>query len=315
MDNNLSVARPKLPIFNCNKELLEVDWSSVLTMCFVNGQSDKRRISRAARSLDFGVKVEFTTKDQFYGMQHFNSFRGNFDEECSKRAKRSLANVIDFIWMTGNEIQQTLGKPTLGGIRGRRSKFGYPFCEMFGCRKSPEFEAVTVSHMMLTGKDDENNCLPHVDKLNDTVCAHSKTLSMNAMLFDSMNLHLLQVMCNFRKVGNNHILGKIDTRMTINNMEQCLQKLYMNCALFFSNSDDQCTGSQINRDRSFTSDPTDPSNFFLSDDMKFENVKICEGYKDALDVIRLMIGTSRELSMSGCLSAIMPFANNCCTTS
>jgi len=309
MDDDLSVARPKSPIFNRNEELLEVDWSSVLTMCFVNGQSDKRRISRAARSLDFGVKVEFTTKNQFYGMQHFNSFRGNFDEECSKRAKKSLANVIDFIWMTGNEIQQTLGKPTLGGIRGRRSKFGYPFCEMFGCRKSPEFEAVTVSHMILTGKDDENNCLPHVDKLNDTVYAYSKTLSMNVMLFDSMNLHLLQVICNFRKVGDNHILGKSDTRIIINNIEQYLQKLSMNYASFFSNADDQYTGLKINRDRSFTSDPTDLSDFFLSDDMKFENIKICEGYEDTLDVIRPMIGTSRELSMSGFLSAIVPFAD------
>ena len=91
---------------------------------------------------------------------------------------------------------------------------------MFGCQKSPEFEAVTVSHMTLTGKDDENNCLPHEDKLNDTVHACSKTLSMNAMLFDSMNLHLLQVTCNFQKVGENHILGKSDTRMIINNTKQ-----------------------------------------------------------------------------------------------
>ena len=125
------------------------------------------------------------------------------------KAKKSLADIIDFIWIAGKEIQQGLKKPPPGGMFQRKHLFRLKVANMFGCRKEPEFESITVVHTIMERKTHVNShCSPHLDTLNDTMHPCCKTPAMNVMLSEDKDsgecdLHFLQVLCNFRRVGKN----------------------------------------------------------------------------------------------------------------
>ena len=64
--------------------------------------------------LEFGVKAELETSDCIpsYGGKVFSD-----NDNVTRLAKKSLANIVDYIWDVSNIIQGRISKTPLGGCR------------------------------------------------------------------------------------------------------------------------------------------------------------------------------------------------------
>ena len=106
---------------------------------------------------------------------------------------QTLANVVDFVWLTCAKMQKEASLPPMGGNFIWRSDCGAKVATLLGCSFS-KFKAVTVSCMLLL--PNSGHCEEHTDMLSDLLCAHSKMGSLNTVMVDSKNnLCLLQEIC------------------------------------------------------------------------------------------------------------------------
>ena len=301
LNDNLSVLRMNSNIVLQQTSSLSADWTATLMMCKTHGNPDDRRRDCESVSLEFGVKPELSS--EVCGENHFEPSQC-FAGKWPVKAKRSLANIIDFIWIAGKEIQQGLKKPPLGGMFRRKRRFGLKVARMFGCKKEPEFESMTVVHTIMERKTHVNShCSPHLDTLNDTMCPHCETLAMNVMLSEDKDsgecdLHFLQVLCDFRRVGKNVLEHKDHIPLMTKNVKSHLTKVSKECSEVFDCSVQPSKLSQC-------LDPTDLTDFHLSSEMKFEDHLLCEDSALTTQALKTMIGPSRELSLSGYLSPLL----------
>ena len=289
---------------------LHADFSSLMNLCLKKGTTDvNRRKESTSMVLEFGVKAELETAD-FIPSYGGNVFSDN--DNVTRLAKQSLANIVDYIWDVSNIIQGRISKTPLGGCRFRNNKYGSILRRIIGCSKS-QFESVTVSHMLLFPK--ASQCLPHVDKLNDEVYAYSKTACMDIVLEDDYKqIHLLQIICNFRSaVRNRCSVGRIDEYKAIcrhfkdyhGHLSASLREKYI-----FNYK-----GKYLHK-TGFCDQPVDLSDFFLDADLPFEkNVPILnENTKKENQIYQnllfLTIGTSRVLSMSGFIDPLYQSTND-----
>ena len=162
---------------------------------------------------------------------------------------------------------------------------------MFGCRKEPEFESMTVVHTILERKMRVNShCSPHLDTLNDTMYPYCKTLAMNVMLSENKDseegdLHFLQVLCNFRNVGKNILDCKEHIHLTTKNIESHLNKVsQIHCQVF------ECSVQPS--ELSHCLDPTDLIDFHLSSEMNFKDHLLCEDSTLTIKALKTMIAVS-----------------------
>ena len=171
---------------------------------------------------------------------------------------QTLANVVDFVWLTCAEMQKEASLPPMGGNSIRRSNCGAKVATLLGCSVS-EFEAVTVSCMLLSQKS--GHCKEHTDMLNDSLYAYSKTGSLNTVMVDSKNdLYLLQVICNFRKNGG----SSFDPTAVIHNFRSYHQNLQRDYARAFAST----SGG------TFIRNPSDLTSFYLDKHVLYDNKRL-----------------------------------------
>ena len=275
----LSVARSFSDIFRRNELVLKGDLMALLRHCATCGEvDDSRRDGLFARVMDFGVKPELGT---IYGKKFFAT-NECYDIAEMNMIRQTLANVVDFVWLTCAEMQKEAHVPPMGGNVTRRKKCGSKLANLLGCCSS-EFEAVTVACMLLS--HNTGNCKPHTDMLNDSLYAYSKTGTLNTVMIDSNNnLHMLQVICNFRKNGG----SPFDPSAVIQNFRAYHQNLQRDYARAFAST----TGG------TFIRNPSDLSTFFLDKNVSHSMKRLSANNETRAEIISLTIGTSRTLSCS-----------------
>ena len=129
----------------------------------------------------------------FHGSQNFSSM---LDDIQRLTVKQLLANAIDHIWLTANDIQKDLQRNPLG-MDVPRLICGRRVGDIFGCVHS-QFECITLVVMPLTFSD-SGQCEKHKDKMNDILPACRKTACMSVVFRGRGDvLHLFQTICNFR---------------------------------------------------------------------------------------------------------------------
>ena len=148
-------------------------------------------MGRLQEVMDIGVKPELGTicKNKF--------FKAN--ESCNatqmNMIRQTLANVVDFVWLTCAEMQKEASLPPMGGNLICCRDYGAKVAKLLGCSFS-KFEAVTVTCMLLS--PNAGHCKEHTGMLNDLLHACSKTGTSNTVMVDSnSNLHMPQVMYDF----------------------------------------------------------------------------------------------------------------------
>ena len=219
-----------------NKLPLQCDWLSIISFCSIHGKpgnhEDERRKTDFSRSVDIGVKPGLTT----YGGRYFTS-ASNHTQSMLDKAKQSLANIVDSVWLVGNQIQKELNLPPLGSNFLRRKSIGAVIQSMLGCNYS-EFESVTVVHNVLLQGDGNGNCSPHINRLNNNLYSYAKTLAFNVILYDNNSevYHFIQVICNFQKGASTvtERLHNTDISYIRNNISVYLSQLQNNYSSLFN---------------------------------------------------------------------------------
>ena len=304
----LSVARPGSSFFE-SVAPLKGYLSSLMKIVAMYGSTpnttESRQESRASRYLDIGIKPELQGK--CYGMTVFNIC--DIDTEDVQRmkteAKLTLPKVIDFIWEICQSIQTSLNRPPLGGNLSRRQRFGEVCQKYTGCFKS-EFEAVRVVHTLLSPLT--GNCKSHKDRLNDYPYTYSKTGCLDCIFQDGKNdLHLLQVICNFRKHAYHMEMGDYKYlelyQRHVTGHHNVLKSAYTKAFLHNYKGEAKSLG--------FISNPPDLTDFFLDDLLPYENVHLETNESPmTLQVLVLPIGTSRIFSLSMVLDPIYKLLEN-----
>ena len=269
----ISVVRRDSEIWKRNASILQADMPALLSFCRKKGKTDdKRRDSSTARILEFGSTTGTKT---VYGNQHFHN------NETSDRVRQTLGNLVDFIWLTCTKIQLQGGFPLLGGNATRFDARGKGVSQMLGCKHS-EFEAVTVSSTILSSKT--GNCNRHKDVLNDDACVCSKTGALNVVMACPAtserpfpDLHLLQVICNFRRREN--LFPDVtfeDIKKIVERFKSYHHRLRAACAAMFKNSQRQrllMSGSSVT---DFTVNPSDMNAFHVDENLDWKNVKLAK---------------------------------------
>ena len=317
-DDVLSVVRPidrGFPVFEeCN-----VDLTSLLKLCNIEGQADcSRRDGTTSRVLEIGIKAELQKNKQdihCYGDHLFNK-----NVEYHQKAKETLANIVDHVWNVSNVINQKQNKPPLGGHPFRKKHYGAQLQKMMGCKYS-EFEAITVSSMLLYPVSTQ--CIPHKDKLNDEICCYDKTGCMDIVLIEETSswIYLLQVICNFRSSVRNRCLSGSTREYNavcrhIQEYHSRLSKNYENIFIKGRAGDDDNTSA------GFVHDPNNLDDFFLDSSLPFireEPILTEDSSSTAIntqipkqDLLFLMIGVSRPLSLSGFLDPLFDLKGTLC---
>ena len=267
------------------------------------GKVSSKRQWGCSKSLDFGVDARFG-ETKTYGSQHFKEPSGTSKEhpvngQQFERARLSIGQIIDWLWVTGNEIQSEVSTATfLGGNEYRNKNYGAKVRSMFGASFS-EFESVTVIVTILTPL--LGGCKEHQDNLNDIIYSYSKTLAMNAILIDdpSGNVYLLQVICNFRSTVRNKIdrNTNVNVGTVVSNLKAFRLKLRREYSQKFNEFDH---GREVH---SFYKNPEDLDTFCLHDNLKWCTDGINKGTHVGVPQIqkpmfKTVIGVSRTLSMS-----------------
>ena len=275
----LSVARSSSDIFRRNELVLKGDLMALLRHCASCGAKDDcRRDGWFARVMDFGVKPELGT---IYGNKFFKT-NNSCNAAQMNTIRQTLANVVDFVWLTCAEMQKEANLPPMGGNLIRHRSFGAKVAKLLGCSFS-EFEAVTVTCMLLS--PNAGYCKEHTDRLNDSLYAYSKTGTLNTVMVDSNNdPYMLQVICNFRKNGG----SSFDPTAVIQNFRAYHQNLQSDYARAFAST----SGG------TFIRNPSDLTTFHLDRNVLHENKRLSANNQTRAEIISLTIGTSRVLSCS-----------------
>ena len=292
----LSVIRSTSGIFKRNE--LKADLFQLLLFCSKHGEANGDRHSQSTtRAMHFGIKGELKQpgKDPLlYGSKYLRCL----DSYTRENIKRSIANIIDFMWVSSNEIQKELREPPLGGNDFRNTVYASKVRNMFGAAHS-QFESVTILHSLLS---EQSGCRKHTDKFNDVVPPYLKTATVNVIAVDpNGDYHLIQVVCNFRKYvaslcGFHSVPRSIDE--IVENIKQ--YHLYLNRGYQekyrFQYSD-------------FFGKPENMDAFYLNDTIASEYLSLAPGSSIRERIIRLPIGTSRVLSLSGFLAPVHKFVD------
>jgi len=299
----LSVVRPKSGILDPSK--CKLDFKSIITLLAKSqgtntSANSKRRSNQFSRSIEFGVRGELQSKDRtfVYGDRHFAA-----SHDYVRKAQASLASIIDFLWDTGQSIQRLLKKPGMGGNKLRQALFGSKVAHLFGSRRS-QFESVTVAHTILYPSTTHGHC--HKDKMNDSIYAYSKTLCLNLVLRDEAgNIHLLQVIGNFRSSCRSYLSRDIHVRVPKINRDISIYRYNLQLAYATMVN----IGSTGANHYSFCKDPFDLSDFFLDDSLPFDSFSVVSESKpkdsdDRADLLKLPIGSSRLISLSIALDTL-----------
>ena len=276
---------------------MHCDLSAVAKFCAENGNRDNGSRQRAAWTMNFGVKGELSrsniepSDDIFYGSKQFSKIS---DHHMRETVKQSIANAVDYIWLTANDMQKALNKNPMGMDVKRATMYGKRVSDIFGCVYS-QFECVTIVVLRLTSND-SGQCDKHKDKMNDTLPAYRKTACMCVVLSGEQDdLYLLQFICNFRgsvgklcsDVNSHHVDNLI---FQIRDYHQILRKEYAE--------------KFPRKDASFLENPVDIDSFYLDQSVLSVKEPVANQSSIEKTFIKLTIGTSRILSMSGFLAPV-----------
>ena len=275
---------------------LHSDLTSIAQFCVRSGKKENGARQKSAWTMNFGVKGELSQtksihpENIFYGSQNFSFI---LDDVQRSTVKQSLANAIDYIWLTANDIQKHLQKNPLG-MDTPRLIYGRRVADIFGCKDS-QFECVTLVVMPLTSSD-SGQCAKHKDKMNDSLPAYRKTACMSVVFRGRGDaLYLFQIICNFR-VSVGRLLSNVDRRR-VDNLCYQIRAYHQNLRQEYRNI-------FPNKDAIFLERPDELKSFYLDESIPFSVESVTKDSLVKKPFIKLPIGTSRVLSMSGFLAPV-----------
>ena len=284
----LSVVRATSPVFARHNFSAEI--FHVLLFCARHGTVSRRHEASYSRVLDFGIKAELQSINHdimVYGQKYFNLI----ESQLRDTIRQSIGNMIDFIWRTCNEIQKDLEQPSLGGDRFRDYVFASRVRELL-CAQEAQFESVTIIHTLLSG---EGGCNRHKDKFNDDSRSYQKTAAMNIVAFDvTGDYHLLQIVCNFRW----HVGRRCGFKSNPDNIDDIVSNIQHYHWYLQRKYEEKYLGEPPD----FFGNPIKLQSFYLDDSVASEWLRVTPNTNISQHFVRLPIGTSRTLSLSGFLA-------------
>ena len=263
--DRLHVVRPNSPLFSQYGDSTKCDAIEVLRFCMRVGEVDEtRRDPKMHRVMNIGVKAETQALSEpikVYGNKYFDGL----SENDGNKMKTNIGNIVDLIWNTCQLIQSFGQLPKMGGNFERKRRYGTEVRNILFAKYS-EFESVTIAVTILYPV--AGQCFLHKDVLNDTTPGYTRTGCLDMIIGDSDGtVYLLQILGNFRKsAGNSLSKGATKTveqiSKNIDDYFLFLQQHYRKMMQEYS-----CMATSF----SFATHPTNVEDFFLDDNLLFEN--------------------------------------------
>ncbi len=199
-----------------------------------------------------------------------------------------LGKICQFLCSSLRHIQQAMNRPTVANNKRRQFEYSHKLAELLHIQKKKNFfmEDLVVAVGILDPSC-HDNVKSHVDQLNDSFYAYSKTCCFSSVFLLDGKFVYLQILLNFRKTIGDYCMPFFKN---VKEMKTNVQR-YL---IFLQNSYDTIFTNNGLLSEKIT--PFDRKGIYLDDRLPYSTINIGEGITQKL--LMLMIGVSRVLSWS-----------------
>ena len=291
------VVRPGCHIFDtysCPGNIVDV-----LRMVYRHGAIEGERSDHQARINLGNAGLNRNTEDKspakYFG---FDSLEQKLRDDPLLDAEEMLASIgglAEFVFRCLQGIQKQVDKPALAPNRRRYEAFSKLLCErLFIDPRGSAFRAECITLVASNLHPSHHSCKHHYDRLNGRYYGYSKTGNLNVVIRDSEGwLHLLQVIINWRKVIEDHVMPyRAQVTACVNRANKYFDELQLNYDKIMNEPLGSQEGS-LGRSKRVT--PGDLSGWKMGDHLNYEVVDLNRGGDKPIEmlVIRPMLGISR----------------------